>query len=989
MRRRGLVLGLLLLTAPSAGAQLVPNDRWLTFETSHFRIHFTAPLEEQARRAAANAELAYAQMSRELVPPRGMIELVVADNLDFVNGYATPFPSNRIVVFAHPPTDASGLRNYRDWNALVVTHELAHVFHLDRARGIWGLGQKIFGRNPLLFPNAYAPAWVIEGLAVYYESRLTGGGRLESSEHFMTARAAALDGRVPRLHELSPGTSRFPGGQVVYVYGSLLFDYLAQTRGDSSIRDFVERSSRTPLPFFLTPVSRSAFGMSFQTAWERWTAALSRDLGPAAAPMAGWRELTRTGRVAAFPRWLSDTTLIYAGSKGREVSASYVVGADGKERRLGRRNGTSPNTRLPDGSIVFAQPDYLDLYHIRTDLYVEKNGSQSRLTRGARLSSPDVHGAGEIVAVQDVPGSTRLVRLSLRAPRVTPLTVQSLDVQWSDPRWSPDGTHIVAVRQTSGSSELVVLDANGKIRSVFGAQEAINSSPSWSHDGRQIFFSSERTGSSQVYVADAPHGNEAGEAAFAGVSRPAIRRLSSASTGLFSPEQSPNGAELAAVLFRGDGYHIGVAPARQAETAAVPSRISPRASCTNCVTSAGADTASAWTGSARRYSPWRTLLPTYWLPVIESSEEDGTGFGAATSGNDVIGRHTYVAEALFNTKYSEQSALLWYRYAGLGLPLLDLYTAQTYSHEGVFSGDEVSSKRVGSLSERSRIASLQAVFLRPRFRTNFAASLGGEVESESYSTDPDTLLPRLPKFFQKEKTYPGIVGAMSFANTRRPALSISPEDGFAAGVTARQRWQSGTSGTATRSVVGITSAFKSLDLPGFAHHVFALRGAIGVADERATTRFSAGGISGTSLEVLPGYAVGEQRRAFGVRGYPAGAEGGIRAYAATAEYRLPLTAPSRGFRYLPLFIDKTSLTLFHELGRAYCPADALKSGGICRARDVNTPTMSSAGAELNIDTGVALDLQARIRFGVAFPLRAREELRASSARFYGTFGTSF
>jgi len=153
VRRRGLVLGLLLLTAPSAGAQLVPNDRWLTFETSHFRIHFTAPLEEQARRAAANAELAYAQMSRELVPPRGMIELVVADNLDFVNGYATPFPSNRIVVFAHPPTDASGLRNYRDWNALVVTHELAHVFHLDRARGSGALGRRYSEETRFSFPT--------------------------------------------------------------------------------------------------------------------------------------------------------------------------------------------------------------------------------------------------------------------------------------------------------------------------------------------------------------------------------------------------------------------------------------------------------------------------------------------------------------------------------------------------------------------------------------------------------------------------------------------------------------------------------------------------------------------------------------------------------------------------------------------------------------------------------------------------------------------
>src|SRR5207302_6007026 len=111
-----------------------------------------------------------AELSRELVPPRGIIDLVVADNVDYVNGYATPFPSNRIVVYAHPPTDASGLRNYDDWNALVVTHELTHIFHLDRSRGIWRIGQAIFGRNPLLFPNLYEPRWVLEGLAVYFES---------------------------------------------------------------------------------------------------------------------------------------------------------------------------------------------------------------------------------------------------------------------------------------------------------------------------------------------------------------------------------------------------------------------------------------------------------------------------------------------------------------------------------------------------------------------------------------------------------------------------------------------------------------------------------------------------------------------------------------------------------------------------------------------------------------------------------------------------
>jgi hypothetical protein len=191
-------------------------------------------------------------------------------------------------------------------------------------------------------------------------------------------------------------------------------------------------------------------------------------------------------------------------------------------------------------------------------------------------------------------------------------------------------------------------------------------------------------------------------------------------------------------------------------------------------------------------------------------------------------------------------------------------------------------------------------------------------------------------------------------------------------------------------VIGVTSVYKSLDLPGFAHHVLALRGAGGLTDERSPDRFEAGGISGTSLEVFPGVPVGQERRTFGVRGYPAGAEGGIRAYSAALEYRAPLAAPSRGFRFIPVFIDKASLTLFGETGRAFCPASASASGtGICRATDAANPVMTSAGAELNLDTGLQLDVAARVRLGVAFPLANRALLQAPAAQVYATFGASF
>jgi hypothetical protein len=968
--------------ARATGAQLPPNEQWLTLETRHFRVHFTPPLEQEARRAAVNAERAYTELSTELAPPRGTIDLVVSDNVDYVNGYATPFPSNRIVVFTHPPTDAAGLRSYDDWNSLVVTHELTHIFHLDRSRGIWRFGQAIFGRNPLLFPNLYQPRWVVEGLAVYFESRLTGYGRLESSEHSMVARAAALANRVPTLQELSPGTSRFPGGEVVYIYGSLLFDYLSRTRGPGSIREFVERGSKTFFPFLLTPTSRGAFGMSFQTAWQHWRDSLAREVSTRHEVMPGWRQLTSAGRVALFPRWLSDTSLIYAGDKAREMPSAYEVSLSGIERRLGRRNGLSPNVRLPDGSILFSQPDFLDLYHIRNDLYIQRNGVETRLTRGARLSSPDARADGEIVAVQDVPATTRLVRVSRDTRAIVPITQTSLDEQWSDPRWSPDGSRIAAVTQTRGRSEIVILDADGKLIDSFGGTHSINSSPSWSSDGKHIYFSSERSGSPQVYVADVTSFS------------PSVSRVTDAATGVFSPEASPDRSKLAALLFTADGYHLGVAPLTEQLrlSAADSSRTSPRASCGTCLNLVAGlpPLGAADTSSARPYSPWQSLLPRYWMPVFESTTDDGTSFGAVTSGSDIVGRHDYVVEALRNNRFHDNSAWLWYRYAGLGLPLIDLYASQNYSHDIVYGGPTGGPFiPVGTVSERSRIASLQATLVRPRFRDYTLAAFGGEIESIRYSTAPNTLLPLLPPFYSTSYAYPALIASAGWSNARRPGLSISAEDGISASVSGRQRWQRGTSGSSTRSVIGVTSVYRSLDLPGFAHHVLALRAAGGVTDERSPNRFSAGGISGTLLEVFPGVSLGEQRRTFGVRGYPVSAEAGIRAYSGAIEYRAPLAAPSRGFRFIPVFIDKTSLTLFGEAGRAYCPASAVTTNGVCRASDVGNPVMRSAGIELNIDTGLQLDLQTRVRLGLAFPLANREQVGASRAQAYATFGSSF
>ena len=103
----------LLLVLGSASAQ-APDARWRSYDTEHFRVTFPEGLEPLARRAGDRAERAYALLAAEFVAPPGRVELVVSHDADFANGFATVFPTERIVVYAHAPIDTRELSYYQD-----------------------------------------------------------------------------------------------------------------------------------------------------------------------------------------------------------------------------------------------------------------------------------------------------------------------------------------------------------------------------------------------------------------------------------------------------------------------------------------------------------------------------------------------------------------------------------------------------------------------------------------------------------------------------------------------------------------------------------------------------------------------------------------------------------------------------------------------------------------------------------------------------------
>src|SRR5262245_61325043 len=210
-----------LLAPVEASAQFgVPFAKYRTFETPHFILTFEVGLEDYARRAATRAEAAYALLARAYgSTPRGKIRLVIVDQGDVFNGAATPYPTNRVIAFAHTPIEGD-LFYGDDPIELLFTHELAHVFHLDEARGGWRGLRWVFGRSDLTFPHVFDGSYLIEGLATFYESRLTDGGRVRGADFSETLRAALLETSGPHLDEAESDPAAWPLDRH-YVYGSL------------------------------------------------------------------------------------------------------------------------------------------------------------------------------------------------------------------------------------------------------------------------------------------------------------------------------------------------------------------------------------------------------------------------------------------------------------------------------------------------------------------------------------------------------------------------------------------------------------------------------------------------------------------------------------------------------------------------------------------------------------------------------------------------
>ena len=999
-----IALALHAAIATIADAQIDPRGRLRTLTTPHFHVHFRAEHEALARRAAMYAETAYTGLSRELTPPRGRIDLAISDNVDVSNGYAQHFPTPRVVIYAVPPVTIQELRFTDDWLKLVIVHELAHIFHLDRARGVWAVGRMILGRNPLLFPNSYTPSWVKEGLAVYYETLLTGSGRNAGTESALVTRAAARDSLIPPMSRWSISTTRFPLGQTAYAWGAQLMLRAADSADSISatsprqfgMREFVERTAAYPIPFFLDARAKAGFGAGFRTIFDRYRDSLLRDA--AALDRSGderWTTVSAQGWFAEAPRWMGSDSVLWAASTGREVTGLYEasIRVPGSARRVARRNGLDVNVPLGGDSTLFGQVDFVDPYTVRYDLYEGEGDRERAITHAARLTQPDVRRDGAIVAVQLQAEATRLVRVA-RDGAVTPLTGSSgvPRVIWAEPRWSPDGRFIAAVELLpNGDQRVMVLDSTGAVVRAVAGGRAVFSSPAWAPSGNRLVWTSDRSGRMQLETAPVNLASASGvtpdTAGWRGESDE-VRVASAVTTGVYQPSVSPDGRKVLALLYRVDGFIVAVAPF---DTAGPVARGGWYARAEESATAAArreeAD-AREITAPTRGYGWIRQMLPRYWFPEFGVGRDDGTTFGLSTSASDILSRHAWYAQAWHNPRLNETDGSAQYRYSGLGVPTLDFNASQEW--DATFRvADTTTNREIGQVARRRRFASVAANFSRPRVRLSLNGSLGLQYEWRDFTTTYDSLLGPPGSLLRTGTRYPSVLMSAGLSTLRRAGRSIAYEEGFTLGSTATYRWRQDAPSLGSWRTITTARGYIPLDLPGYARHVLSARVAGGFADTRTATEFSVGGVSGLSADVAPGLTLGDPARSFPVRGVEPDAQRGTRAIGGTVEYRVPLVMLRDVPSPFTIYTDRISFTVFSDAARATCPASLARTNSpVCERPGRRDGIIASAGAELSLDLAVQYDVPIRVRLGAGIPYAAPPEV-SRRGRFYFTLGSFF
>jgi hypothetical protein len=495
--------------------------------------------------------------------------VLLFDTSDTGNGFAQAAPTNLLRILISPmptpfETFSAGERFYT-----LMNHELVHIAQTDawNDKDAWWRGF-LHGKpipitdhpesilyNYLTAPRMITPRWYREGMAVYFETWMSGGlGRAQGGYNEMVFRAKVRDDAkfFDPLGLESEGTAiDFQIGANDYLYGTRFFNYLSFVYSPEKVIEWARRGKESDA--YYSNQFEKIFGKPLDAAWQDWIQFEHEFQN---------QNLKLLAQYPATPiQRLTNRTLGSISKSYYDPKTNSLIGAfrypgviahvgvlslnDGSIRHLANIKGpalyrVASLAYDPDTNRVWYTADnlaYRDLMEV--DI---ATGNEKMLIRDGRIGDIVFNRKDRSIwGLRHLNGLVTLVRLTAPYTSWTPIHAFEYGEIPSDLDISSDGQFLCAtVAEIDGAQQVMVFRMSDlkKIASL-KLEGSFPEGGTFSKDGRYLYATAYYTGVSNVYRLELATGK--------------VEAVSNAVTGFFRPIARDDGS-LIVLEYTGEGF---------------------------------------------------------------------------------------------------------------------------------------------------------------------------------------------------------------------------------------------------------------------------------------------------------------------------------------------------------------------------------------------------------------------------------------------------
>ncbi|MDH5716982.1 MAG: hypothetical protein OEZ22_05035 [Spirochaetia bacterium] len=876
----------------NAITQFNSDLNWYSIKTEHFWIHYYEGFENFAAKTAIIAEEVHKNLKLKIKwQPFLRTDIVITDNVDTANAYASAIPYNQIVLYVYKPNLDGIFHNYVDSLKLLITHEYTHILNLDSVYGLPSIFRYLFGR--VYFPNYLQPLWITEGNAVYHESLDSfTEGRNNSTFVEMIFRMAVHDNKLQSLSETSNYTRKWPYMISPYIYGGSFIKYLEITYGQGSFERLLQENADNIVPYLVNYNADDIYEKSFTELWKNWQSELYKlhnnhieliKKKPVTIPSI----ISYAGYSMGYPRFNHKNDAVFF-FRDNPYEKSMLVKYDMNDKFESKGEEieiiNSPNSLsvFSNNSILVSDVEVYKTHSLYHEAFLFENNHKVQLTEKLRGSYIDIFpDEKNCIYIKQSESKFSLIKTDLNFSSEK-FFIKETNIPIAFIKISHDSRKAVfSFKDKNGNIDLALLnfETNKITRLTNDHWDDIH--PTWHPSNDKILFSSDRNGIFNLYEYDLKL-NE-------------IKKLTHLIGGAFQPDVSKNGQKIVFSSYESDGFYISLIDyPKSIETIKIKDSIILENSFFNEIDDDYIELIKDKGYEINDYSFTSSIWPTAWYPffyTLIDEEIDKTidvVYGFSINGIDSLKRHAYLFEISNFTKTNKLD--LFFQYSLLQYyPTFFLY----YFNDNLFYGKNKHLQKSKVIEPDiydqgiGFAVSIPFSFYYSNHEINFWYNIIESIEEYNYYE------------IKSEKYLYQVIGLGYFySNTKFYNYSISPEEGRNFNIEATFHNALRTNNILTTINFGYAEY-----LPGvFQNNVLLFKVRLNIMPLNFKDIFSLG----MNFENLNYNS--------GLRGYPSDAKKGSNLLMGTLEYRFPLLYPEIGYSTFFLFLRDIFLTVFSDFG---------------------------------------------------------------------------